>query len=153
MKKLIPIYVERLRDGRVLQIDEKIDPKILDITDSDVCFSEPITITGKVYIVEDFLLVQLTICANMQLTCSVCNDLFCYPITISGTTIEMALDEITDAVFDLFPVVRESVLLEIPFYPQCVGASCKNRHTLDCYFTHESFSKEKNTHFKPFENL
>jgi len=153
MKKQLPIYIERLRDGRIEHVQESIDSKMLDISDADAKFSERVAVSAKAYTADDFLLVELTISAKAELMCSVCNEPFFYPIEIRNAIFETALDEITDAVFDLYPLVRECVLLEIPFYPQCAGASCKNRESLDRYFKNDASKESENTLFKPFENL
>lgn len=147
MKKELPIYIDRLRDGRVEKITEELDPKVLDISDSEIDWPGPVYVTGEAYLAEDFLLVSLSIKAEVLLHCRVCNEQFSYPITLSKIDQEVPLEEIHDAAFDALALIREVLLVEIPFYPQCGGAACNNRSKLEKYF-----SKDHKLN-NPFESL
>ena len=147
MKKQFPIYIDRLREGRVEHISQEISPELLDISDDEIDCVKPVLVKGEAYLAEDFLLVSVSLVAEVILHCSVCNEPFAFTIELPKIDQEVPLDEIHDAVFDLLPLLREVLLVEIPFYPQCGGQECKNRKDIEKYF---SKGQKLNN---PFESL
>ena len=148
MKPQLPLFIDRLTEGRTETIQESIDPVLLAISDDEICCTEPVEVSGEAYLAEDFLVISLAIKARCGLVCRFCNESFSYPITISSRLEEVALEEIHGACFDLLPLVRELVLLELPLYPQCGGESCNNRSRIEPYLT-----KKDETVHTPFKDL
>lgn len=147
MKHELPVFIDRLRDGRMEKIKEELDPKRLDIIDEDIDCKGPVKVAADCYLAEDFLIISMHIEAELTLHCRVCNEPFTCPIVLEKIDQEIPLDEIDDAVFELLDVVREVLLVEVPYYPQCGGDHCKNRSQVEKYFVQEH--KRDN----PFESL
>lgn len=156
MKQTLKIYVERLRGGSTEQISEVLDPAFMDIAEKELVFSQKIEVEGDAYLAEDWLIVTLSITAFADLHCAFCNDSFCLPISIKSLIHEEALDTIRDASFDLLPLIRESILLEIPFYPQCGITKCNRRQEIEGYLKDDTKIPQKphdaNGH-QPFQDL
>src|SRR5262245_26778924 len=133
MKHPLLVYIERLREGKVEWIEEKIDPVRLDIQEEGLICKEPIDVTAEVYLVDTWLIVKMSFSACVMLSCSFCNEPFVFPIEVKDVQFEETLEEIHGAVFDLLPLIREALLLEIPFYPQCGHTVCRNRNEVEKY--------------------
>ena len=153
MKKQLPLYIERLRQGRVQEINEILDPLPLDLIDNEIAAVEEVVATGEVYLADPYLLIKLTLKTEFTLLCSVCNEPFQFPVEIVQMLYEEPLDEITDGVFDLLPLIRETLLLEIPFYPLCAGSTCHNRADVEKYLKKHTGEGENHARYTPFENL
>lgn len=133
MKRPLLVYIERLREGKVEWIEEKIDASLLSIEEEGLVCKEPVEVTVEVYFVDTWLIGKISLSAQMTLSCSFCNEPFVLPITIKDEPFEESLEEIRDGVFDLLPLVREALLLEMPFYPQCGQTVCLNRNEVEKY--------------------
>lgn len=156
MKPTEMIYIERLRSGKSQAINVSIDPAFMDIQEKELVFKEPIIAIGEAYLADDWLIVRLQIAAFAELRCAVCNDLFRYPISIQEMTHEEPLENIPEKTFDILPLLRETILLEIPFYPQCGIDKCKNRNEVEKYIKKESDGKNGHPSpgvNRPFEGL
>jgi uncharacterized metal-binding protein YceD (DUF177 family) len=153
MKKQLPIYIERLRQGRVQEITETIDPKQLDFFDDEIIAAQDLVVVGEAYLADPYLLIKLTIKSEFTLLCSVCNEPFSFPIEVVQVLHEEPVEEITDSIFDLLPLIRETVLLEAPFYPLCGGSTCHNRAEIEKFFKKQTSVNEGDERYKPFENL
>lgn len=153
MKKQLPIYIERLRQGRVHEITETIDPKQLDLFDDEIIAAKDVVVEGEAYLADPYLLVKLTLKSEFTLLCSVCNEPFSFPVEVVHILHEAPLDEITDSIFDLLPLIRETILLEVPFYPLCSGTTCRNRTEIEKFFKKQTGANEVDERYKPFENL
>lgn len=148
MKQQLPVYIDRLREGQNEPVDEIVEPQRLELSDDEISVTKPFKVTGEVYVVEEYLVVSLTIIGQLSLICRLCNEPFVFPISIKKAQEEISLDEIKDACYDLLPLIRELVLLEIPLYPQCSGSSCGNREKI------EKFLKNPNEQLNmPFKDL
>lgn len=148
MKPQLPLFIDRLTEGRTEVIQESIDPALLEISDDEINCTEQVIVSGEAYLAEDFLVISLTIKTRCALVCRFCNEVFSYPIAITSKLEEVGLEEIRGACFDLLPLIRELILLELPLYPQCDGASCKNRSRIEPYLT-----KKDETVHTPFKDL
>jgi len=135
MKALLPLYIDRLRDGRIENIEQELDPKQLDIIDDEIDCVKPIATSIKAYLADDFLIICLSLSAELLLHCRICNEQFAFPLTLSHIDQEIPLDEIHDAVFDVASMIREILLVEVPAYPQCGGKVCCNRDSIKKYFS------------------
>lgn len=149
------IYIDRLKGGATDTIVESLDPKFLDISEQDeIQFEEAVSISGSAYIVNEFLVISLTVEAHVKIPCSFCNTQFSMPIHITNFLHEEPLENIKQGIFDYGEVLREAILLEIPFYPLCGKTECLNRKEIEKYLrakTEEDEDEQERYH--PFENL
>ncbi len=149
MKEKLKIYIERIRDGNTEELAEKLSPAFMEIEEQDVSFKSPIEVMGEAYVTDDFLLIRMSIKTEALLTCALCNEEFSFPIDIEDMVQEEPLEEIRDGVYDLLPLIRENILLAIPFYPQCGIDSCKHRSEIEPYLKKERPPEETS----PFKDL
>lgn len=146
MKQSYKIYVDRIRDGETESISEQLQPDFMQVHEKEMRFADPITFSGEAYVTDNWLIVRLKVATKVQLTCSVCNETFTFSIDIPDMVHEEPIENIRDKVFDLLPTVRENILLEVPFYPQCGITKCQNRSSI------EPFLKKEHGH-NPFKEL
>lgn len=152
MKQPFRIYVDRLRSGGEEAISETMTPSFLDLKESDeILATKPLSVEGKAYVAGDFLILSLHIVAELKLKCALCNEFFSLRVDLPHFIHEEALDEIKHGVFDFGELVRETILLEIPFYPQCGGSECLNRESVEKYLKTKEDTEEEGYH--PFQNI
>ncbi len=149
MKEKLKIYIERLRDGKTETISETLAPSFMEVSEQEVHFEKPILLSGEAYVTDEWLILTLTIQTEATLHCALCNDAFGYDIAIEHMMHEEPLENIRDGTFDLLPLVRESILLEIPFYPQCGATECLKRGEFERFLKKEG----DKTAQMPFKDL
>ena len=155
MENPLLIYVERLRDGKTESIEEQIDPSLLDISDEELVCNESISVSAEVYLVDIWLIVKISFSATVVLPCSLCNEPFVLPIVVEEQLHEEPLEDIKGGIFDLMPLIREALILEIPFYPQCGMTFCRNRDKVEKFLkkNKEEGLDSAGEHYLPFEDL
>jgi uncharacterized metal-binding protein YceD (DUF177 family) len=145
------VCVERLRDGKIEYIRDELDPAGLDIADEELCCKGPVFIEAEVSLVDIWILVKISLRTSLVLPCAVCNETFVFNVKLDHFQHEEPLENISADVYDLIPLVREMILVEVPFYPQCAGNSCRNRKSLEKYIRYEGTSEEDG--YQPFKEL
>ena len=156
MKDIVKVYVDRVRDGNTDEISEELPSSFMDVHEKDIRFEAPIFLTGEAYVTDDYLIVSLTIETEATLICSVCNEPFTFAISIHNMMHEEPLENIKEATFDILPLVRESILLEIPLYPQCGITSCNRREEIEPYLKKEQSPEQEESQpngHNPFKDL
>jgi uncharacterized metal-binding protein YceD (DUF177 family) len=146
---LIPI--ERLRVSGVEFIRDELDPAGLDISDEELVCKGPISIEAEISLVDIWVLVKLSLKATLIIPCAFCNETFVFPIKIEHFQHEEPLEYLSKDVYDLIPLIREVIILEVPFYPQCGGKTCRNRKALEPFMRPEGSSEEEG--YQPFKDL
>jgi uncharacterized metal-binding protein YceD (DUF177 family) len=146
------IYTEQLRDGHKESIHLDLDPSFLDVHEKELSFNTPVHIEGEAYATETHLLFHLTVLAQAQLNCSVCNSPFSFAIKIEKLYHTIPLNELKSAVFDYSALIREEILLQIPPYAECSNGQCPERASLSSFLKNEETKENPPTHF-PFSNL
>ena len=147
MKEKLKIYVERIRDNSE-EIEETLAPTFMEVNENELTFEKPVTLSGEAYVTDDYLIATLTIKTEVELVCAVCNEPFVFEVEIDNMMHEEPLETIKDGTFDLLPVVRENILLAIPFYPQCGITECKNRDSIEPYLKKGGTPAPENNPFK-----
>ncbi len=155
MKENLKVYIDRMRDGETEEVDETLEPSFMDIHEKEMRFEDPVTLEGEAYVTDDWLIVRLSIQTKVHLICSVCNEPFEFEIDIQNMVHDEPLENIRDASFDLLPLVRESVLLAVPFYPQCGIDVCSKRHEIEPFLKKDGSSDEEPEEHghNPFKDL
>ena len=141
------IYVDRLSDGRVEEIDQSFDPVFMGIDEKELAFPEQVKIKGKAYVSDGRLILSLRVQTKAHLPCSVCNQFTTVPLVINDFIHTQEIATIKGNVFDVSKVLREAVLLELPLTAECQGGACPQREELKDYLL-----KPKGT-YSPFEEL
>ena len=155
MKENLKVYIERLQGSKTQKIDEILNASEISLQDDGLKFKDPIHVEGDAYVTDEWLIVQLHIHTQVIIPCALCNEAMTLELSCANFIEEIPLDEIRGQVYDLAALIREAILLEIPFYPQCGGTSCLNRDKIEKYLSKESKSKKgkkEETH-NPFRDL
>lgn len=155
MKDHIKVYVDRIRDGEEDEISETLAPDFMDIHEEEMRFEDPVAIEGQAYVTDDWLIINLAIQTSVQLVCSVCNEPFSMAIDIQDMVHDEPLENIRDGHFDILPLVRESILLAVPFYPQCGLTTCNRRNEIEPFLKQDKpVVEETEEHgHNPFKDL
>lgn len=149
----LKIYIDRLKRGQTLKIDERLSPDFLDIDEEDLLFEDSVHLKGETYLANEHLIVHLNVETQACLPCSICNDLVHIPIVIKNIYLSQPLAEIKGAIFDMTNEIRESILLQIPLFTECHNGKCPERENLK-QFLKPTPKESKNdiVHF-PFADL
>jgi uncharacterized metal-binding protein YceD (DUF177 family) len=153
MEKL-KIYIDRLKDGQTLKIEETLPPDFLEIQEEELVFEDPVHIRGEAYLADEHLVIHLDIETSAYLPCSICNDAVSTSIAIKNIYLTELLSEIKNSIFDLAEQARETVLLHTPLFTECNEGKCSERENIKKFLkTNEKSSSPKEiTHF-PFADL
>lgn len=156
MSKDFIIYVDRLKDGQTLKIEENSSPAFLDIHEEELSFPSPVAIRGKAYLAEDHLVLQLDIRTEFVMPCSICNEKVTVPVEIKNFYHVEPLAEIPSHIFDYTELLREDILLQVPPFIECRGGKCPERGNISPYLKKEEKSptaaKNDHVHY-PFADL
>ena len=150
------IYIDRLKGGESQTISETLDPAFLDMQPKEeIRALKPVVIEGSAYLVDEYLVLSLDIKAELEIYCSVCNEPFAFVVHLSHFLHEEQLSEIKKGVFDFSQVLRDTIFLEIPFYPQCGGKTCANRKKIEQFLKKDSqdLCKQEQEEYHPFKDL
>jgi uncharacterized metal-binding protein YceD (DUF177 family) len=139
MKEKLNLYIERIRDDTET-LSETLKPTFMDVEEKDVLFQDPIELKGEAYVTDDYLIIRMSIHTKARLVCSFCNNSFTFDIDLPNFLHEEPLENISGATFDLLPLVRETILLALPMYPQCGLTSCNHRDEIEPYLKKQSAS-------------
>lgn len=125
----LKIYIDRLRDGNELSIEESVPSELLDLQDGDLEFAREVKISGEAYTTDDHLIIRLEIETCAYLPCTICNEKVEIPINIHDFAQTLELTEIRKAIYDFSKDVRDAILLKTPRFAECEG-NCPERAAL-----------------------
>lgn len=147
--KHFEIFIDRLKDGEELAIDELLDPSCLDLAEDDeLTASSPIQVQGRVYAASDWVVIDAKVSTSVGMKCAMCNDPFTYAIELPRFFDEKEISTIENGKWDIQKELREAILLEIPFFALCNGDSCHNIAEIQQFIRTEQASKRGEN--KPF---
>lgn len=150
----LKIYIDRLKGGHPLKIEECLSPDFLDIHEEELHFKEPVHIQGEAYLADDHLVMHLSIETEALLPCSICNDAVRTPIVAKNIYLTEPLSDIKTAIFDLTDHVRESILIQVPLFAECNGGKCPDRDNIKKFLKpEEKSSKSGEVSYFPFADL
>jgi uncharacterized metal-binding protein YceD (DUF177 family) len=157
MEDLFKIYIDRIKDGEDLELNEQVPPTFLAIDETDLVFAKPISIIGTVGIAGDQLVLQLQAHTEASLPCSICNDSVKFPVAIQDFYHMEQLSDIKYRIFDYSEPLRETILLNVPHFIECNDGNCPDRKMIGKYLsgsTQNGVEKDKTpeSHY-PFMNL
>ncbi len=148
------IYADRLRGGKVENLDRSFTPDFLKIEENEVQFPEPVNVTGQAYIANDDLVLHLDIATAVMIPCSICNEPIRVPLATKGLYQLIPLDEIRGGVYKMQELLRESVIIEVPLFAECNNGNCPHRGEIDKYL-HQNTDKSDDAEegYQPFKDL
>lgn len=150
----LKIYIDRLKGGHTLKIQETLSPEFLDVKDEELIFKDPVRVCGQAYLADDHLVIHLDIETSTSLPCSICNSGVSSPVFIKNHYCTIPLSEIKHAIFDFTESVRETILLQTPLYAECNKGQCPERENIKKFLKSNEKPLDPNemTHF-PFTDL
>jgi uncharacterized metal-binding protein YceD (DUF177 family) len=152
---LFKLYIDQLRQGKTAEIDEVVTPEAVELpVDEDLAFTQPIALRVQAYVADQELIIHLSADTKATLPCVICNELQDVDVSLDDLYFAEPLDEIKGAVYDFKPLLRDSLLLEVPHFIECSGGNCEGRAELEKYFKKPGVDKEEeNETFHPFADL
>ena len=75
MQEIFKIWVDRLREGNIQKIDGSFAPLFLEIDEKELQFRVPIQVSGKAYVAETHLVIQLNAKTKVTVPCAICNEM------------------------------------------------------------------------------
>lgn len=145
------IYVEQLRNGNHVTIDEEVPPNFLDVNEKELFFTGTVSIQGETYLAGDSLIFHLALIAHGVLPCTICNQPVQKEIDIVNFYHAEPVEELRGGIFNFKEVVREAILLEVPAFAECQG-ECPKRKELKKYLK-PSEKKAEEEGYHPFKDL
>lgn len=124
------IYLDRLKDGHVEEINAKIPSDFMEIDDVDLSFPEEVTFSGEAYISEDFLILQLKISTVALLPCLICNEKMNLPVHVDDFALSEKISGYRSQVFDFSNEVRSAIIVKVPQYFECNQGCCPEREAI-----------------------
>ncbi|MCH9611296.1 MAG: hypothetical protein S4CHLAM81_07690 [Chlamydiales bacterium] len=145
MDDCFKIFVERLRDDGPETLEESLAPDFMQIEEEELAFEHPVQLSGLATVIDDALVISVSLSTKAKLPCSICNELCEVDLEIGRFEHTESVDEVKSGVYNMAPVLREALLLELPAKAECHGA-CPDRERIKKYLS-------KGDQNFPFQNL
>lgn len=154
MDESFRIYVDQLRDGRKEIINETLDPAFLRIDEPELAFMKEVRVTGEAYLASSDLILRLNAETEALIPCLICNDPVPIYIGIEDFYYTQPVSEIKSGVFSFEELLREIILIEVPFFAECHDGQCPHRGEVAKYLksTDEKNNRSEET-YHPFSDL
>lgn len=152
MDETFRIYIDRLREGQRLTINEKVDPEFLRVNEKELRFEKPVEINGEAYVATDHLVLHLNVSTEALIPCSICNSWVPIDIKLREAYFTEPIAEIRKGIYSYEESVREEILLEVPQFAECNEGHCKQRKDVEKYLK-PSGKSEENEGYNPFKDL
>lgn len=137
MDDTFKIFVHRLKDGHQENIEEVLSPEFLEIDEPGLAFKIPVQIKGSAATVEETLVLRLFITTEAEIPCAICSSPVPYKLSVPDFCCTESLDNIKNGYFNFKEVLREAILLEVPYAVECKGGNCPERAFLAKYFSQQ----------------
>ncbi|MDB2613968.1 hypothetical protein N9Y92_02280 [Chlamydiales bacterium] len=154
MDEDLKVYADRLREGKVEEIDIQIPSSFMEVNEKDLSFQGKVSVRGQAYVVNDELVLNLHIFAEAIMPCQICNELTCLPLELKGVYGVFAISEIKGKVFNCSSFIREEILIALPQFIECHKGKCPERVLVKKYLTSKREEGEGvDEGYHPFKDL
>jgi uncharacterized metal-binding protein YceD (DUF177 family) len=150
MEESFKISLDLLKDGQSCPIKETFSPEFLDVQEEELLFQEKVHVQGQASLIEDHILLELTVKCSAKLPCSICNQWTQVAIYLPQILISEEIENRNSRFFDYKEALREAILLEVPQFAECQG-SCPERKNMESYC--QRTKESKSSDYFPFEQL
>jgi uncharacterized metal-binding protein YceD (DUF177 family) len=147
------IYIERLRGGKTLEIDEVVDPSFIDVKEADLSFQDPVVLKGQASLAEGALVVHLHVETYAKVPCSICNQEIKFNIKLDDLFIVEELINIKSGIFNFKDDLREEILLEVPPTAECNEGACEDRASVAKFLRKKTVDAANAPTYQPFIDL
>jgi uncharacterized metal-binding protein YceD (DUF177 family) len=134
------IFVHRLKDGHQEKIQESLAPDFLAISEAELAFKTPITIKGSAAVADGMLVLLLDVETEATMPCAICNEDVQVKICLHNFCHTESLENIKGAIFDYRAILREGILLELPYTTECNNGNCPERSVVAKYLSNSSYA-------------
>lgn len=147
------IFIDRLQDGNVQNINTVLTPEFFEIQEEELFFQDPVYVSGEAYLAEKELILHLNAATEAHMPCAICNRMTPISLTIKGYYHTEPLKQIEGALFNPKNIIREILLLELPKVAECKNG-CVERQLLAPYLRRESSIQDQGSEtYFPFADL
>ena len=112
-----------------------------------------ITAQGTCSLVDDYAVVRLDIRASFSVPCALCNERFDHHVVITSWTHQERVDQLRQMKWDLSDVIREEIVISLPFFPLCGGKECLHVEEIRKYLHTPQQKDEKDETTSPFQDF
>ncbi|HEX4838817.1 MAG TPA: hypothetical protein VFU89_00050 [Rhabdochlamydiaceae bacterium] len=154
MDSPLKIFIEQLRNGKRERFEHILPSDFLDINEPDLVFHSPIYVKGEVYATDEDLILQLSAHTEVQMPCSICNQMTFVSLNTEELYHTILLKELESTTFDFTDILREELVILIPQYVECQNSKCPERQSLSKFMKNKAASPQNHSwnHF-PFADL
>jgi hypothetical protein len=129
------IFIDRLANGQEETIAWKLPATLLNVQEDVLFFPTEITVEGRAYLAEEFLIIQVDISTTAMVPCTVCNKMVEKQIVIDEFYHAEPLSK--EKIFDFTEKLRDAILLEVPPFYECNNGNCSERKELEKFLRKE----------------
>jgi len=144
----LKIFTEQLRDGKRETFEHTLPPDFLGINEPDLVFHHPIHVKGEAYTTDEDLILQLIAHTEVQIPCTICNQMIFVPLKTEELYHTILLD--ASSTFDFSDILREELIILIPHYVECHNGKCPERQTVSKFMKNKAVSPKN---YFPFTDL
>lgn len=147
MPEPLKIFTEQLRDERHEKIQATLPPEFLELSEKEVSACSPVVIEGEAYALDELLMVEVAVRAEIEMVCSVCNRPVRVTLENKNILISIPFSELPSSVFDCSTLIREEIVMLIPQFIECKQEGCPERQVLKQYLKSEKKHEAQNFPF------
>lgn len=147
------IYVEQLRHGNQIAINESVSPDFLDVKEKDLSFTGKVKVQGETYLAVDTVVIHLKLTAHCIIPCAICNESVPVEIYIDNFYHAQPLAEIKGGIYNFRDDIREAILLEVPPFTECNSGKCLKRKEIEKYLATPEKGNSQEEGYHPFADL
>ena len=127
MSRVLRVRVDGSHIDGEVEFEERLPPEFLDLPQGDeLSAASDILVSGRAYRASEWIMIQADVTVSMCLPCSMCNDMCTFSIELTSWEQSLPASSMKDGMIDLSEVLREAILLEVPFFVRCCGDTCRN---------------------------
>ena len=145
MEELFKIYVERLNGGKVEYFDFEATSQFLEV--QDLSFNGPVHVQGRAYLAEHELVIHADASVVVLLPCQICNEMTEVEVKAREIVAIYPHEEVKSGIFDMAPLIREEILLQVPQFIECSNGKCPERKNASSYMSKDDEG------YQPFKEL
>ncbi len=151
MDDSLKIFLDRLKGDKKEKIEGLFSVSLLEKTEPDCTVSDQVQVELEAYLTSELLVIHLNAKGKVWLPCVVCNQITDKEIEAKGFYQTYPIKDIKDRIFDVLPILKEALLIEIPPFLECNQGDCPERKHIKSFLKKAS-SEKTGEHF-PFSDL
>jgi uncharacterized metal-binding protein YceD (DUF177 family) len=124
----VALPISRILQGEDYTFEETLEPKEMELTEEFLRFEAPIQVQGTAYKAGDAVVYYFQASTHASVSCTFCCEFFLLPLDVKIGNEALEPEEL-DGIenYDLWPIIRQELLLSLPNYAQCRPQGCPER--------------------------